>query len=219
MSRSAAPNRNSASVLASSVLPVPVGPANKNTPMGLPGSLRPAFNMAMRSTMVVTASVWPITRASKYLRIEARSARSLLSRSAAGMPVACDRLTITLPGVTALLPSLSALPTVVVRRSSTEPGRLVPLKYCLAALSAVPAQSGPIFRRLSAAMCVIAALAMESVSSLESGSKRIVSNRLRSWGRKRNSRAAPAADASVQTISRPEVMAGRICSSMLAVWP
>ena len=49
--RSAEPNRNSAIVLASSVLPVPVGPANRNTPIGLPGSLRPAFSMAMRSTM------------------------------------------------------------------------------------------------------------------------------------------------------------------------
>ena len=60
--RSTEPNRYSATVLASSVLPVPVGPANRNTPIGLPGSLRPALSMAMRSTMAVTASSWPMTR-------------------------------------------------------------------------------------------------------------------------------------------------------------
>ena len=41
--RSTEPNRYSATVLASSVLPVPVGPANRNTPIGLPGSLRPGL--------------------------------------------------------------------------------------------------------------------------------------------------------------------------------
>ncbi len=64
-SRSADPNRYSARVLASSVLPVPVGPANRNTPIGLSGSTRPAFSMAMRSTTTETASSWPITRSAK----------------------------------------------------------------------------------------------------------------------------------------------------------
>ena len=63
--RSTEPNRYSATVLASSVLPVPVGPANRNTPIGLPGSLRPALSMAMRSTMAATASSWPMTRLAK----------------------------------------------------------------------------------------------------------------------------------------------------------
>ena len=49
--RSTEPNRYSATVLASSVLPVPVEPANRNTPIGLPGSLSPALSMAMRSTI------------------------------------------------------------------------------------------------------------------------------------------------------------------------
>ena len=34
INRSSDPNKNSASVFASSVLPVPVGPANRNTPIG-----------------------------------------------------------------------------------------------------------------------------------------------------------------------------------------
>ena len=89
--RSTEPNRYSAVVLASSVLPVPVGPANRNTPIGRPGSFNPALSMAMRSTTLVTASSWPITRLEKKPRIEARSRRSLLSRIETGRPVSWDK--------------------------------------------------------------------------------------------------------------------------------
>ena len=41
--RSSEPNRYSAAVLASSVLPVPVGPANRNTPIGLLGIVQPGL--------------------------------------------------------------------------------------------------------------------------------------------------------------------------------
>ena len=71
--RSTEPNKNSETALASSVLPVPVGPANRNTPIGLLGSFRPALSMAMRAIMASTASSWPITRAVKKSRIDLRS--------------------------------------------------------------------------------------------------------------------------------------------------
>ena len=73
ISRSGEPNRNSASVLASSVLPVPVGPANRNTATGLLESVSPALSIAMRSTTASTASSWPMTRALKKRRRTARS--------------------------------------------------------------------------------------------------------------------------------------------------
>ena len=149
MSLSAEPKRNSASVFASSVLPVPVGPAKRKTPIGLPGSFSPAFSIAIRSTIVETASSWPMTRAAKYLRIEARSARSLLSRIAAGTPVACERLMITSFGVTVRFAPLTARAIADFSRSSAEPGKPVELRYWRAEASAVSAQAGSISRPAS----------------------------------------------------------------------
>ena len=94
-------------VLASSVLPVPVGPANRKTPIGLPGSFRPALSMAMRSTMAATASSWPITRLGEIVADEARSTRSLLSRIEAGRPVSWDSVTITSPAAIVAPPPLA----------------------------------------------------------------------------------------------------------------
>ena len=54
-------NRFSASDFASSVLPTPVGPKNRNEPIGLPGSFIPAFDLIMASVTLVTASSCPIT--------------------------------------------------------------------------------------------------------------------------------------------------------------
>ena len=55
-------NRVAASVLASSVLPTPVGPRNRNEPIGLDGSLIPAFERRMASVTRRTPSFWPMTR-------------------------------------------------------------------------------------------------------------------------------------------------------------
>ena len=93
--RSTEPNRNSETALASSVLPVPVGPANRNTPIGLSGSFSPALSMAMRSTMASTASSWPITRAVKKSRIDFRSSCPLVSRMDTGRPENCDSVSST----------------------------------------------------------------------------------------------------------------------------
>ena len=218
-SLSAEPKRNSASVFASSVFPVPVGPAKRKTPMGLPGSFRPAFSIAIRSTIVETASSWPITRAAKYFRIEARSARSLLSRIAAGTPVSCERLAITSCGVTVRFAPFTARVIADFRRSSTEPGKPVELRYWRAEINAVSAHAGSISSSASADSLAVTDCASVSVSSLDNGSKRISSKTLRNCGLSLRSRAAPAGDASVQTIRRPAEMAGKICSRMLAAWP
>ena len=55
-------NRYSASVLASSVLPTPVGPRNKKLPMGRFGSDSPARLRRMAPATTPTASSWPMTR-------------------------------------------------------------------------------------------------------------------------------------------------------------
>ena len=55
MSASLLPNRYSASVLASSVLPVPVGPRKMNEPIGLRGSFSPARERRTASEMAAMA--------------------------------------------------------------------------------------------------------------------------------------------------------------------
>ena len=62
MSASSLPNMNSASALASSVLPTPVGPRKMNEPMGRLGSLRPARARRTALEIVSIASFWPMTR-------------------------------------------------------------------------------------------------------------------------------------------------------------
>ena len=54
--------RKSARVRASSVLPTPVGPRNRNEPIGRCGSDRPARERRMALATAATASSWPITR-------------------------------------------------------------------------------------------------------------------------------------------------------------
>src|ERR1044072_6086460 len=51
-------NRKSASALASSVLPVPVGPRNRNEPVGRFGSLMPARERRTASLTAVSAARW-----------------------------------------------------------------------------------------------------------------------------------------------------------------
>ena len=60
-------NKASAKLFASSVLPTPVGPRNRKEPIGLFGSLMPAFDLWMASQTFVTPSSWPITRSCNIL--------------------------------------------------------------------------------------------------------------------------------------------------------
>ena len=55
-------NRNSAIALVSSVLPTPVGPRNRNEPIGRFGSCRPARARRTALATARTASSWPTTR-------------------------------------------------------------------------------------------------------------------------------------------------------------
>ena len=55
-------NRNSASDLASSVLPTPVGPRNRNEPVGRFGSEMPARERRTASDTARTAGCWPTNR-------------------------------------------------------------------------------------------------------------------------------------------------------------
>ena len=62
ISASSSSNRNSASALASSVLPTPVGPAKMNEPAGRFGSLRPTRVRRIERDSAETASSWPMMR-------------------------------------------------------------------------------------------------------------------------------------------------------------
>ena len=70
-------NRNSASALASSVLPTPVGPAKMNEPEGRFGSLRPARVRRIVLARAEMASSWPMTRSCSAFSMKTSRARLL----------------------------------------------------------------------------------------------------------------------------------------------
>ena len=99
-------NMNSASALQSSVLPTPVGPRNRNEPIGRCGSDRPARERRMASATAVTASSCPTTR-----RCSSASMRSSFSRSPSsifetGMPVQRETTSAISSAVTCMCSSL-----------------------------------------------------------------------------------------------------------------
>jgi hypothetical protein len=207
--RSTEPNRYSAAVLASSVLPVPVGRANRKTPIGRPGSLSPALSMAMRSMTLATASSWPMTRLAKNCRMEARSRRSWLSSMETGKPVSWDRVLSTSADVI-LAACLSARLAVSRISRRAEPGKLETLRYWRAEASATAAQSGSIVTWSSSDSRLTTAWASRDVSASDCGSRRMTSRRLRIAGRICSRSAVPVGLASVQITSRPAAMAGSI---------
>jgi len=80
-------NRNSASALASSVLPTPVGPRNRNEPVGRSGSATPERDRRTASETARTASGWPTTRLPSPSSIRRSFWVSPSSSRPAGMPV------------------------------------------------------------------------------------------------------------------------------------
>ena len=66
------PNRNSVSVLASSVLPTPVGPRKMNDPHGRFGSFRPARVRRIDCDTAATALSWPMIRLWRFSSIFSR---------------------------------------------------------------------------------------------------------------------------------------------------
>ena len=79
--------RLAASAFASSVLPTPVGPKNRNDPIGLLGSLIPALERMIASVTFVTPSSWPITRLCSSSSRCSVLLRSLSVSFATGIPV------------------------------------------------------------------------------------------------------------------------------------
>ena len=86
MARSSS-NRNSARALANSVLPTPVGPVNRNEPMGRFGSDRPARDRRMALATAATACSWPTTRSCNTSSMRTSFATSPSMRRETGMPV------------------------------------------------------------------------------------------------------------------------------------
>ena len=84
---SSSPNRNSASVRASSVLPTPEGPRKTNEPVGRFGSLRPARERRIALEMTSIAGCWPMTRlwSSSSMRMSFAVSASVSLKT--GMPV------------------------------------------------------------------------------------------------------------------------------------
>ncbi len=81
------PNTASATALESSVLPTPVGPRNKNDPIGRLGSRRPARPRFTAAATAFTASSCPITRSWSLSSSFARRLDSDSVSRAAGIPV------------------------------------------------------------------------------------------------------------------------------------
>ena len=81
MSASSLPNMNSASALASSVFPTPVGPRKMNEPIGRLGSFRPARARRTALETIPIASSWPMTRLVERL-LHLEQALGLLLRDA-----------------------------------------------------------------------------------------------------------------------------------------
>ena len=82
-----ASNMNSASARASSVLPTPVGPRNRNEPIGRSGSCRPARERRSAVATASTASSWPTTRSCRRSSMCTSFSVSPSIRRLTGMPV------------------------------------------------------------------------------------------------------------------------------------
>ena len=83
-------NKKFAKVLQSSVLPTPVGPKNKNEPIGLFGSDKPARLRRIAFATASTASFCPITRLCKTSSIRKSFSFSPSIIFETGMPVALE---------------------------------------------------------------------------------------------------------------------------------
>ena len=102
-------NRKLASVLASSVLPTPVGPRNRKLPMGRLGSDSPARERRIAPDTAATASSWPMTRScSTSSRCASLAISPCMSRET-GTPVHAETTSAISSSVTS---SLSIAPLV-----------------------------------------------------------------------------------------------------------
>ena len=95
--------RKSASDLASSVLPTPVGPRNRNEPVGRLGSEMPARLRRTASETAVTAARWPTSRCPMISSIRSSLAVSPSSSRPVGMPVQASTTSAISSGPTSSL--------------------------------------------------------------------------------------------------------------------
>src|SRR5262249_35121243 len=102
MARSSS-KRNSASALASSVLPTPVGPRNRNEPDGRSGSEMPARDLRTASDTAVTPRDCPMSRLPSSISIRRSLPVSPSSSRPAGMPVQDETTSATSSGPTSSL--------------------------------------------------------------------------------------------------------------------
>src|SRR5437588_674155 len=89
---SSSPNRNSARVRASSVLPTPDGPRKMNEPVGRLGSLSPARERRIALETTSIAGCWPITRLCSSSSIRISFAVSASVSLNTGIPVHIDTM-------------------------------------------------------------------------------------------------------------------------------
>ena len=99
-------NRNAANDLVNSVLPTPVGPRNRNEPLGREGSESPARERRIASATALTASSCPTTRLCRASSIRNSLSRSPSSILATGIPVHLETTSAISSSLTALRNSL-----------------------------------------------------------------------------------------------------------------
>ena len=97
---SSSSNRAAARALASSVLPTPVGPRNKNEPTGRRGDCMPARALRIAAATAATASGWPITRSASRTSSSSSFWRSPANSCCTGMPVERATTSAMSPGST-----------------------------------------------------------------------------------------------------------------------
>ena len=95
-------NKNSARALHNSVLPTPVGPRNKNEPLGRLGSANPARERRTAFDTATTASLCPITRWCSESSIRSSLSRSPSNIFDTGIPVHLETTSAISSSVTLL---------------------------------------------------------------------------------------------------------------------
>jgi len=130
--------RLAASVFASSVLPTPVGPRNRNEPIGLPGSLIPALDLIIASVTFLTASSCPTTLLwSSFPRLRVLL-RSLSLSLVTGIPVHFDTILPISSSVTHSCTRVSSLSLTIFSSSAS----------CFCKAGSLPYWSSAAFSRL-----------------------------------------------------------------------
>ena len=117
-------NKKPAKALHSSVLPTPVGPKNKNDPVGRFGSDKPERERRIALATAAIASSWPTTRSCSLPSICSNFSRSPCMSLATGMPVA--RATTS---------AISSAPTWVLSNCGRPPAALRLASLACASLS------------------------------------------------------------------------------------